>query len=90
MSVRLAAAVLAAAGYRIDQGEIEEGEAMLASQTEPGRPYRALALELSAVAAMARDDAEAARERLDGLLADIEAPAGVRQRAGEMVGTLDE
>ena len=84
------AAVLTAAGYRIDQGEIEEGEAMLASQTEPGRPYRALALELSAVAAMARDDAEAARERLDSLLADIEAPAGVRQRAGEMVGTLDE
>lgn len=84
------AAVLAAAGHRIDQGEIEEGEAMLAPLIEAGRPYRALALELSAVAAMARDDVATARERLESLLVDIEAPAGVRQRAGEMVETLDE
>ncbi|HLW27961.1 MAG TPA: tetratricopeptide repeat protein [Kiloniellales bacterium] len=84
------AAILAAASFRIDQGEVEEGEAMLEPLTEAGRPYRALALELSAVAALAREDLDAARSRLEGLQADIEAPAGTRQRAGEMVGTLDE
>ena len=84
------AAVLAAARFRIDEGEVEEGEAMLEPLAEAGRPYRALALELSAVAALAKNDAEAARERLEGLLADVEVPAGIRQRAGEMIGTLDE
>lgn len=84
------AAVLAAAGYRIDRGEYQEAETMLAALTEPGRPYRALAVELSAIAALGRDDAQTARERLEGLLADIEAPAGLRERAGDLVRSLSE
>jgi len=84
------AAVLAAAAHRIGRGEVEEAEAMLMPLMEPGRPYRALALELSAVAAMAQEDAQAARERLENLLADIEVPVGVRQRAEELLESLNE
>lgn len=84
------AAVLAAARHRLDLGEVQEAEAMLEPLTGAGRPYRALAVELSAVAALARGDAAAAQQRLQGLVADLEAPAGTRRRAAELLATVGE
>lgn len=84
------AAVLAAARHRLDLGEVEEAEAMLEPLTGAGRPYRPLAVELSALAALARGDAATARQRLQGLVADLEAPAGTRGRAAELLATIGE
>lgn len=84
------AAVLAAARYRLDAGEASEAEMMLEPLGEPGRPYRSLAVELSAAAALAQGERETARERLEVLLADVETPPGVRERAGELAATLAE
>lgn len=84
------AAVLAAARHRLDQGEAAEAEAMLEPLTAAGRPYRPLAVELSGVAALARGDEATARQRLEGLVADIEAPPGTRRRAAELLATIGE
>lgn len=84
------AAVLAAARFRLDAGEAEEAGMMLEPLMEGNRPYRPLAQEMAAIAALERGDAAAARERLESLLADAEAPASVRERATQLVATIAE
>lgn len=60
----------------------------LAPLAEPGRPYRALALELLAYAAIDAGDREAALGHLEILMEDAGARAGLRQRAGQLIVAL--
>lgn len=60
----------------------------LAPLAEPGRPYRALALEQMALAEIEAGQTEAALDRLRGLLDDADASAGLRQRAAQLIVAL--
>ena len=54
----------------------------------PGRPFRTLALEQMAYLAVEAGDTEAAITQLRALSTDQEAPAGLRQRASQMIEAL--
>jgi hypothetical protein len=54
----------------------------------PGRPFRTLALEQMAYLSVEAGEIEAAITQLRALSTDQEAPAGLRQRAGQMIEAL--
>jgi hypothetical protein len=70
------------AGSSVEPGAIE---ARLAPLAEPGKPWRASAEEIRALAALRRGATEQARKTLAALAADGDAPQGVRDRAGRML-----
>jgi hypothetical protein len=54
----------------------------------PGRPFRTLALEQMAYLSVESGEVEAAISQLQALSTDQEAPAGLRQRAAQMIEAL--
>jgi len=60
----------------------------LAPLTEPGAPYRPLALEQMAFAEIDAGDKAKALEYLQALMQDSEVSAGLRQRAGQLIVAL--
>ena len=56
--------------------------------TDPANPWHASALELTAVGALEDGDKAAARKTYQQLADDLNAPAGLRARAAEMVAAL--
>ncbi|WP_376087267.1 tetratricopeptide repeat protein [Roseomonas sp. CCTCC AB2023176] len=66
--------------------------ARLTARIEPltaeGSAWRASAREVSALVAMRRGDPEAARRTLQTLVADADAPQGIRDRAGRLLAQL--
>ena len=60
----------------------------LAPLAEPGQPYRTLALEQMALAEIDAGQTDKALSRLQGLLQDADASAGLRQRAGQLIVAL--
>ncbi|RUS60608.1 hypothetical protein EGN72_08505 [Pseudorhodobacter sp. E13] len=68
--------------------EIAERRAALDTIAIPGRPFRTLALEQMAYLSVEAGDMEAAITQLRALSTDQEAPAGLRQRASQMIVAL--
>ncbi len=64
-------------------------EARLAPLAAPGRPWRASAEEIRALAALRRGAKEEARRILAALAADGDAPQGVRDRAGRLLTEIE-
>lgn len=62
--------------------------AMLTGLAQPGAPYRVLAEEQMALIEVEMGDAEAANARLQRLLQDQEATAGLRRRASDVIVAL--
>lgn len=73
----------------LDTAEPDALIARLAPLTAPDNPWRYSAQELTALLAMRKGDAARAREILTALTADATAPAGVQQRAAELLGGLE-
>lgn len=63
----------------------ETRAALLAQVATPGRPYRALALEVEAIETAARGETEAARALIEALLQEPDLPQGVRGRAMQLL-----
>ena len=68
--------------------EIPARRALLEPLAAPGRPYRTLAQEQMAYLSVEAGDIDAALAQLRSLSADVEAPAGLRQRAAQMIVAL--
>ncbi|MBL4917534.1 hypothetical protein [Szabonella alba] len=68
--------------------EISARRAALDPLTVPGRAFRPLALEQIAYLEVEAGNTEAAITQLRALLADQQAPTGLRQRAGQMIVAL--
>jgi len=81
-------AALAWVRHQIDTGDPAALRARLAPLAGPGRPFRALALEASALLDMRLGNTDAARETLRTLAADTTAPDGVRGRANGLLTRL--
>jgi len=73
----------------LDTAEPDALIARLAPLTAPDSPWRYSAQELTALLAMRKGDTARAREILTALTADATAPAGVQQRAAELLGSLE-
>lgn len=84
------AALIQAAQYRLDMGDYQAVEDMLSEQIESQGPYRPLALEVAALAALERGDTARAREHLEAIADDAQASGRVRQRATQMLATISE
>ncbi len=69
----------------MDRGEIED---RLAPLVGDDNAWRYSARELMATAAMASSDTPGAREAFQALVDDVDAPAGVRARAAELLAIL--
>jgi hypothetical protein len=80
-------ATLLAARLEVDQ-DPKQSEARLAPLTGAGNPYRASALELTAIAELKSGDAKTARATYEKLADDPDVPSGARARAAEMVAAL--
>ncbi len=65
-----------------------ERRALLGPVAEPGRPYRALALEQLALLLVETGETAAAITALEALRQDQQATAGLRRRAGQMIVAL--
>lgn len=74
--------------HALDGGDAAQVEARLAPVAAPGNPWRASAQEVRALAAIRRGETEMARRTLMALMADADAPAGVRDRAGRLLAGL--
>lgn len=68
--------------------EPAEREAELAALAQPGSPYRLLAIEAQADAALAAGDPDRAIALARQILSDAEATAGLQQRATELIVAL--
>lgn len=68
--------------------DIDARRAALDPLAIPGRPFRTLALEQMAYLAVETGDIDAAITQLRALSVDQEAPAGLRQRASQMIVAL--
>ncbi len=68
--------------------EVAARRAALDPLAIPGRPFRTLALEQLAYLSLEAGNAEAAITQLRALSTDQEAPAGLRQRAAQMIVAL--
>jgi hypothetical protein len=79
---------LQAAAIEIDTADPAELIARLEPLAEPGDAWRLPAQELLAIALLRSGDQARARELLDGILADAEASADLRRRAGELKDAL--
>ncbi len=73
---------------QIDTGDAAALDARLAPMTAAGEPFRASALELQAVLALRGGDEARARDLYTLIADDLEAPAGLRQRAAQMLAAL--
>jgi hypothetical protein len=80
---RLRAAIL-----RVDATDPKEAERSLVSLAGPTSAYRNSARELLALAALKRDDFEAAGRWLDQIVVDPQTPANLRQRAEAFLGLV--
>lgn len=81
-------AVLLAAMRQMPQTSPEETIARLKPLTAAGNPWRASALELTALAEIKAGDRSCARRIYQGLTTDPAAPPGLRARAAEMAAAL--
>ena len=80
---RLRAAIL-----RVDTADAGEGQRRLEPMAQAGQPFRASARELLAVAALKRNDLEAAGKWLDMIVVDAQSPGEIRQRAEALLGLV--
>lgn len=67
---------------------VPDRRALLDGISAPGRPFRPLALEQLAYLSVEAGETEAAITQLQALTTDQEAPAGLRQRAQQMIVAL--
>lgn len=67
---------------------VPDRRALLDGISAPGRPFRPLALEQAAYLSVEAGETEAAITQLRALTTDQEAPAGLRQRAQQMIVAL--
>jgi len=82
-------AVILLALISLDTGEPDELIARLAPLTGDANPWRHSARELTALLMLRKGDTAGAREQLTSLSADTSAPAGLRQRADELLAGLE-
>lgn len=75
--------------HRIDEGDPDALASELQPLLAPDNPWRYSARELSALLALRKGDAEAARNDLATLTDDPGAPPGIRSRAAEMLRALE-
>ena len=80
---RLRAAIL-----RVDKADPGELQRRLEPLAQAGQPFRASARELLAVAALKRNDLEAAGKWLDMIVVDAQTPGEIRQRAEALLGLV--
>lgn len=85
-----AVATLLWALYQIDEEDPEALRQRLRPLAEPGEPFRSSARELLAALAIREGDTAGARALYTQVADDIEAPSSVRQRAAQMILTLEE
>lgn len=83
-------ATLTSVLHQMDDGDPAALTDRLAPMTGAGEAFRPSALELSALLALRRGDAAAAREFYTQVSDDLEAPPSLRARATQMLDTLDE
>jgi hypothetical protein len=79
---------LRAAMLRLDQADAAELKRRLEPLAQTGAPFRNSARELLAYAALKAEDFEAAGRWLDQIVVDLQAPAGLRQRAETLLGLV--
>ena len=82
------AATLLAALSGMETADPAAVERQVTSLTTPGNPWRHLAWEIAAVAAMKAGNSEQARALYTRIADDPEAPPGLRGRAAEMLAAL--
>ncbi len=80
---RLRAAIL-----RLDQADAAEVKRRLEPLAQTGAPFRNTAREMLAYAALKAEDFDAAGRWLDQIVVDLQAPAGLRQRAETLLGLV--
>lgn len=83
-------AELQAVAAQIDQGDAAALRTRLEKLAAPNAPWSALAEEFLALLDLKAGNVAAARERLDRLAQNEDAPAGARTRAGEILATLPQ
>jgi hypothetical protein len=79
---------LRAAMLRLDEADAAEVKRRLEPLAQTGAPFRNSAREMLAYAAFKTDDFEAAGRWLDQIVVDLQAPAGLRQRAETLLGLV--
>ncbi len=84
------AATLFSVLHQIDSGDSAALRARLQPLATDSQPFRSTARELLAVIALGEGDAAAARALYTQISDDREAPAGLRQRATQMLAALKE
>jgi len=84
------AATLFSVLHQIDSGDPAALRARLQPLAADGQPFRSTARELLALIALGLGDTAAARELYTEISDDREAPAGLRQRATQMLASLRE
>ena len=67
---------------------LADRRAILHAIAAPGRPYRTLAQEQLALLALEQGDRDGARSMLSALVTDQDSPAGLRQRAAQLIVVL--
>jgi hypothetical protein len=82
-------AVVLLAVNSLDTGEPDELIARLAPLTADGNAWHHSARELTALLMLRKGDTAGARDLLTALSADVAAPAGLRQRAEELLAGLE-
>jgi hypothetical protein len=82
-------ATLLSVMHQVDDGDPAELQGRLDELIGPGEPFRASALELSAVLALRAGDKEKARSLYTQIVDDLAAPAGLRARATQILSALD-
>lgn len=85
-----AAATLFSVLHQIDSGDSAALRARLEPLAADSQPFRSTARELLALIALGEGDEAAARTLYTQISDDREAPAGLRQRATQMLATLKE
>lgn len=84
------AATLLSVLHQMDEGDPAELRGRLAPLAAEGRPYRASANELLAVLALRDGDRAGAQALYERIVDDPEAPAGLRNRAAQMLAAIKE
>ena len=81
-------AKIRAAVVRLDQADAGELQRRLEPMAQAGQTYRNTAREMLGVAALKRNDFDAASKWLDMIVTDANAPAEIRQRAEALLGLV--
>ena len=81
-------AKMRAAILRLDQADAGELQRRLEPLAQAGQTYRNSAREMLAVAALKRNDLDAAAKWLDMIVTDANAPGEIRQRAEALLGLV--